>query len=485
MGLLMGLRLACHLQLITFMYRPTESSTLVVFCRRPAPGVGKQRIAAELGQQAGWEVGELLLATALEDARSWPGSVVLAPAATADSEWATTLLQNARVVAQPPGNLGQRIQTIHRYLRANGSSRIIIIGTDAPSLTSKCLNEAAASLADYDTVIVPARDGGVTLLGTRLQWPELSSLPWETPQLGQALTRLCEDAGHQLHIMPVGSDVDTRQDLLSAYALLKADPRPARIALCNWIARSGLLDAGESTGTEISAIVPVFNDIEALRQLLHRLAAMEPNISEIVVADGSDSPGCEQLCKDYGAIYLRTEANRGKQLRQGAAVATKDIFWFLHADSNPPVDAAQIIREHLQMRSGSGYFRFKFDGPPTWYKKLLEQAINFRARIGTPYGDQGLFIRKEAYLAAGGHAASPLFEEVKLVKNLRAAVGCTPVRATLGVSPRRWERDGWLRRSLHNRGLALAFMLGVAPERLARHYAGVKHGKENTTSHND
>ena len=63
--------------------------------------MGKQRIAAEMGQQAAWEVGELLLATALEDARSWPGSLVLSPAAAADSIWATTLLQNARVVAQP------------------------------------------------------------------------------------------------------------------------------------------------------------------------------------------------------------------------------------------------------------------------------------------------------------------------------------------------------------------------------------------------
>jgi len=467
------------------MYRPTDSSTLAVFCRRPAPGVGKQRIAAELGQQAGWEVGELLLATALEDARNWPGSVVLAPAAAADSVWATTLLQNAHIVAQPTGNLGERIQTIHRYLRENGSDRIIIIGTDAPGLTSKCLNDAAARLTDYDTVIVPARDGGVTLLGTRLQWPELSNLPWETPQLGQELIRLCQHAGHQLHIMPVGSDIDTRQDLIDAYTLLKGDPRPARIELCNWIVRSGLLGAAESTGTEISAIVPVFNDIQALRQLLDRLTTMQPNVSEIIVADGSDSPGCEQLCKDYGAIYLRTEANRGQQLRQGAAAATKDIFWFLHADSNPPANAPQIIREHLRMRSGSGYFRFEFDGPPTWYKQWLQQAINFRASLGTPYGDQGLFTWKEAYFSAGGHAASPLFEEVTLVRNLRASVGCTPAAAAIGVSPRRWERDGWLRRSLHNRGLALAFALGVAPERLARHYAGVKDSKEKKTSQND
>jgi hypothetical protein len=43
----------------------------------------------------------------------------------------------------------------------------------------------------------------------------------------------------------------------------------------------------------------------------------------------------------------------------------------------------------------------------------------------------------------------------------------------MGVSPRRWERDGWIRRSLMNRLLALGFALGVAPDRLARMY---RHG---------
>jgi hypothetical protein len=54
------------------------------------------------------------------------------------------------------------------------------------------------------------------------------------------------------------------------------------------------------------------------------------------------------------------------------------------------------------------------------------------------------------------------------------------VLAALTVSSRRWERDGWLRRSLHNRRLAIAFAMGVAPETLARDY-GFKSGSNNRT----
>ncbi len=462
----------------------TDSSTLIIFCRRPALGVGKQRIAAELGQQAAYETGELLLATALEDACNWLGPIVLSPAIAADAPWAANLIKNARVVPQPDGNLGQRIEAVHGHVRGAGDRKIIIIGTDAPALTQAVLSEAASSLTDYDTVIIPARDGGVTLMGTRLQWPPLGELPWETPQLGRELIYSCQNAGHRLHIMPVGSDVDTRADLLDAYALLEADPRPARIQLCNWIVRSGLIPTPQPAGLEISVIVPVLNDVNALRRLLVCLCAMRPGISEIIVADGAADSECERLCTEFDAIYLRTEANRGKQLRQGADIASKGILWFLHADSSPPPDAVQIIRQHLQQSCGSGYFRFRFDGPRRWYKNGLEQAINFRARIGIPYGDQGLFAARQAYFAAGGHAATPLFEEVTLVKKLRAAAGCRPVKASIGVSPRRWERDGWLQRSLQNRALALAFALGVAPERLARHYAATTGTTRETDTRN-
>ena len=451
----------------------TDTSTLVVFCRRPAPGVGKQRIAAELGEKAAHEVGELLLAAALEDAANWPGTVVMSPASSTDTRWASTLIRNSAVIAQPDGNLGERINVVHRRAQALGNKSVLIIGTDSPGLTPACLSAADASLQIFDTVVIPAHDGGVTLLGTRLQWPSLAGLPWETDQLGAELIRLCEDAGHRIYVMPHGSDIDTRQDLIDAYTTLEADERPSRIQICNWIVRSGLIPLPRQFARGISVVVPVLNDVAALSRLLGRLGTMHPAVNEIIVADGSASRDCEQLCAQFGAVYLAAEANRGKQLLQGAALASNDILWFLHADSNPPANATQIIHQHVGEISDSGYFRFRFDGPRRWFKRWLEYAINFRARIGVPYGDQALFVTREAYLAAGGHAAIPLFEEVKLVKTLRAGGGCKPAAASIGISPRRWERDGWLRRSLHNRALALGFALGIAPEILARHYAGL------------
>ena len=49
--------------------------------------------------------------------------------------------------------------------------------------------------------------------------------------LGNAATRPdliahCQTAGHRLHVMPAGSDVDTRADLVDAYALSRQTSAP-------------------------------------------------------------------------------------------------------------------------------------------------------------------------------------------------------------------------------------------------------------------
>ncbi len=57
-----------------------------------------------------------------------------------------------------------------------------------------------------------------------------------------------------------------------------------------------------------------------------------------------------------------------------------------------------------------------------------------------------------------------------LVKRLKARGKFRALDLAIGVSPRRWERDGWCRRTLQNRRMALAYMRGVSAERLAAGY---------------
>jgi rSAM/selenodomain-associated transferase 2 len=229
-----------------------------------------------------------------------------------------------------------------------------------------------------------------------------------------------------------------------------------------------------SAGASVAVVVPVLGDRDSLGALLAQLEAQTPRPDEIIVVSGSPDAEVETLCRRHGGTYLEAAANRGAQLDRGAAHASAEILWFLHADATLPAQALREIGAAVARGADSGCFRFAFQGPPAWYKTLLERLVAIRVGCGgTPYGDQGLFACRDVYRACGGFTHQPLFEEVALVKGLRAGGRFRVLDSPLGVSTRRWERDGWWYRSMHNRWLATCYALGVPADRLARSYRGL------------
>jgi glycosyltransferase A (GT-A) superfamily protein (DUF2064 family) len=212
-----------------------------------SPERSKRRIAGEIGRRAA-DVAERLCACALEDMARWPGPVCYAPADPADADWlraadfaAGTLLPQGR------GNLGERIGRVSRQLNESGRQRQIFIGIDCPELTSAYLARAEAALDAADVVLGPAADGGVVLMATRRPWPDLRSLPWSEPTLGEALRAACVDAGRRVAQLDPLRDVDSMDDLARVRAALADDRRPARRALVRSIDRAAARRADETS----------------------------------------------------------------------------------------------------------------------------------------------------------------------------------------------------------------------------------------------
>lgn len=206
-----------------------NAACLVIFCKRPALFQGKQRLAKTIGAEQTYVFALAFLNCALEDARDWPGPVVLSPASAEDHGWASTLLEREhQVLAQTDGCLGTRLQTVDQQLRNGGHDRIIFIGTDAPILTPHHYEEAISTLDHSDVVLSPASDGGVTIMGSRKGWPDMTNLPWSTDELGGALENLCRAQGLSVENMSPSYDIDLEEDLLKIWHDLSGDPRPAR-----------------------------------------------------------------------------------------------------------------------------------------------------------------------------------------------------------------------------------------------------------------
>lgn len=221
--------------------------------------------------------------------------------------------------------------------------------------------------------------------------------------------------------------------------------------------------------SNIDIVVPTLRDARALGALLPQLHAMRPH--GVLVVAGEHDEREAQCCAEHGAQYLVASPCRGEQLDAGARASAAPVLWFLHADATPEPDSLVAIDDALKAGANGGYFKFRFaDTRRTLPVRALEAGINLRCRWGVPYGDQGIFAERSAYLQAGGFPHEPLFEEVALVKGLRERGRFVGLSTALGVSARRWRRDGWLKRTAHNRWLALRYSLGASPASLAAAY---------------
>lgn len=217
----------------------------------------------------------------------------------------------------------------------------------------------------------------------------------------------------------------------------------------------------------VSIVVPVLADAEAAERLIDQIEG--DGAVEVILVDGAADPSLDRLGTRQVVRLLRAPRGRARQMNAGAAAAAGEWLLFLHADSRLPPNWINHLR---QVRGGTigGWFRFALDDA-AWQARVIERGVAWRVRLfRLPYGDQGLFVRTNAFHALGGFRDQPLMEDVEFVRRLTRAGRLFEVPLPLVTSARRWRRDGWFRRSAGNLMILACYLAGVSPVRLARWY---------------
>ena len=222
----------------------------------------------------------------------------------------------------------------------------------------------------------------------------------------------------------------------------------------------------------VSIIVPTLDAADDLPATLASLAEglQAGLIRELILSDGGSADAIGAVADAAGAVLIAGPKGRGGQLRRGAQAAQGDWLLFLHADTRLGPGWAGAVLAHLRDNADrAAYFRLRFraSGPAP---RVVAGWANLRARLfGLPYGDQGLLIARDLYLAAGGHPDIPLMEDVALARALSGRLAA--LDATAHTSAARYQRQGWLRRGGRNLLILVRYLLGADPARLARAYA--------------
>ncbi|TWU25319.1 N-glycosyltransferase [Novipirellula galeiformis] len=438
----------------TFSAKPHR---VIVFSRYPTPGVTKTRMIPALGAERAARLQHSLTSLTLGVASDYRAD------RPCDLEVRfvggdPTLMREAfgtekRYLLQRGVSLGERLVDAFAVAFNEGATRVVVIGSDCPEISSTILDEAINALSHADVVLGPAIDGGYYLIGLNTNQPQLfQGIDWGS---GSVLRDTIAKAKHsqcKVHRLQTLSDVDYPEDLVTC----RRNPEAFGNVLP--LTRDGVL----------SVIVPTLNEERCIEQTLSRMVGI-PNV-EVVVADGGSEDSTIDIARNMGATIVSAKPGRGRQMNAGAAIATGDVLLFLHADTQVPDSFHQHVRATLQHGVIAGAFSLRIDGDD-FGLRWIEKGVNLRSRfLGRPYGDQGLFVSASCFFKIGGFPNWPLMEDVEFGSRLRKYGSISLAEAAVTTSARRWLRLGIPKTTLINQLCIAGFCLGIPSETLHRWY---------------
>ena len=221
---------------------------------------------------------------------------------------------------------------------------------------------------------------------------------------------------------------------------------------------------------KISIIIPAYNEADSIAGFLQQLQVFRQYGHEIVLIDGKSEDNTALVARPYVDRMVTGAKGRARQLHLGAKMATGQVFLFLHADTQLPEMADELILDSLMKGFYWGRFNIRLSGA-AWQFRIIETLMNWRSCLtGIATGDQAIYMSKMLYHDIGGFPQIELMEDVELCSRLIKWTRPDCLKAKVISSARRWEKNGILRTVLFMWTLRLQYFFGVTPEVLHKKY---------------
>jgi uncharacterized protein len=204
---------------------------LAVIAKEPVAGLAKTRLVPALGETGAARAATAMLADTLAAVRSVGADPWLCFTPIEARERLRRLAPGFGLLAQGPGDLGDRLAACLADLLATGADRVAIVGADTPHVPIASYQRAFALLDQADVVFGPALDGGYYLVAAKAARPELfAGIPMGTDAvLTETLARATR-AGLVVDLLPPLRDLDRVEDLAAALAGGELAGAPATLA---------------------------------------------------------------------------------------------------------------------------------------------------------------------------------------------------------------------------------------------------------------
>ncbi|MEO8110952.1 MAG: TIGR04283 family arsenosugar biosynthesis glycosyltransferase [Ginsengibacter sp.] len=222
----------------------------------------------------------------------------------------------------------------------------------------------------------------------------------------------------------------------------------------------------------ISIIIPTFNEEKKLGATINYLLTADDKeyINEIIIADGGSTDSTVKIAKELLAKSTVTPGkNRAAQLNAGAAIASGNILFFLHADSIPSKKFVRKIIKAVDNHRKSGCFRLSFDHDH-WFLKANAWFTRFNVNA-IRFGDQGLFVTKSVFEKCGGYNENLfIMEDQEIIHRLKKISSFTVIDDYIQTSARKYLKNGIYKTQGTFFIIWLAYYMHFSQERLIKLY---------------
>jgi rSAM/selenodomain-associated transferase 1 len=206
------------------------STCLIVFAKNPIPNQVKTRLLPKLSPDQAALLYRVFLIDWCEALAELPNVDLVIAYTPPESQYdlRTLIGDDVTYIPQTGKNLGERLTLATQWASENGYKKILIVGSDSPTLPLSYISEAVIGLDSRDIVIGPSVDGGYYLIGfsaenlNEIVPSVFEEIAWSTPQVLQQTVERIRTMNATLKVLPPWYDVDTPEDLSFLLAHLSA-----------------------------------------------------------------------------------------------------------------------------------------------------------------------------------------------------------------------------------------------------------------------
>jgi rSAM/selenodomain-associated transferase 1/rSAM/selenodomain-associated transferase 2 len=194
------------------------NASVILFVKYPVEKKVKTRLAKRIGNKKAVNIYSLLAENVVKNIQRLKNTYnYIFYSEESEKEKIKNWIKGGYFYAPQKGNgLGEKMSNAFKLVFGHGATKVLIVGTDIPDVSTDVIEEAIRVLDQYDVVIGPSPDGGYYLLGMKKFTPELfENITYSTNTVFEDTIEKMKTKNLSYTTLETLEDIDTESELMN------------------------------------------------------------------------------------------------------------------------------------------------------------------------------------------------------------------------------------------------------------------------------